>query len=75
MHCRMVDHIVGEVARGVLAATVLHGMADQVKVFLQIDIERRNSPAALGGLGFLLHIQDFVVAVKEDNACTPELVD
>ena len=55
VHGGVVDHVMGEVAGGILATAVLYGVADQVEVLLEVDIEGRDGPVALGNLGFLLH--------------------
>jgi hypothetical protein len=44
MHHGVVHHIMGKVAGGILAASVLHAMTYTVEVLLKIDIERRHSP-------------------------------
>lgn len=38
VHHGMLHHIVGKIAGSVLAATILHGMADKVEVVLLIYI-------------------------------------
>ena len=71
----MLHHIVGKIAGSVLAATVLHGMADKVEVVLLIYIERWNSPMALGVFGLLFHIKHLVVLVQYDNTCALQFID
>ena len=68
----VIDHVMGQVARSILAATVLDSMTNQVKVVLQVDIERRNSPMGFGHSGLLLHIEDLVVGIEDDDAGAPE---
>jgi len=75
VHGGMVDHVVGEVARGILATAVLHGVADEVEVFLEVDIEGGDGPVALGDLGLLFHAEDAVVGVELYDACALELLD
>lgn len=75
MNRRVIDHVMGQVARSILAATVLDGMTNQVKVVLQVDIERRNSPMGFGLSGLLLHIEDLVVGIEDDDAGALEFGD
>ena len=60
----MLHHIVGEVAWGIAATAILHGVAHEVEVLLQVDIEGWHGPVALGFLGFLLHAQHAHVVVE-----------
>ena len=71
----VIDHVMGQVARCILAATVLDSMTNQVKVVLQVDIERRNSPMGFGHSGLLLHIEDLVVGIEDDDAGALEFGD
>ena len=75
MNRRVIDHVMGQVARSILAATVLDSMTNQVKVVLQVDIERRNSPMGFGLSGLLLHIEDLVVGIEDDDAGALEFGD
>ena len=75
MNRRVIDHVMGQVARSILAATVLDGMTNQVKVVLQVDIERRNSPMGFGDSGLLLHIENLVVLIEDYNAGALEFGD
>ena len=71
----VIDHVMGQVARCILAATVLDSMTNQVKVVLLVDIERRNSPMGFGLSGLLLHIEDLVVGIEDDDAGALEFGD
>ena len=75
MNRRMIDHIMGQVAGCILAATVLDSITNQVKVVLHVDIERRNSPMGFGLSGLLLHIEDLVVGIEDDNTGALEFGD
>ena len=75
VHGGVLDHIVSEIAGGILAATVLHGVADEVEVFLPIYIERWDCPVGLGVLRFLLHTQDTIVLVELYDTCALKLLD
>ena len=75
MNRRMIDHIMGQVAGCILAATVLDSITNQVKVVLHVDIERRNSPMGFGLSGLLLHIEDLVVGIEDDDAGALEFGD
>ena len=75
MDRRVIDHVMGQVARGILAATILNSMTNQVKVVLQVDIERRNSPMGFGDSGLLLHIENLVVLIEDYNAGALEFGD
>ena len=75
MDRRVIDHVMGQVARCILAATVLDSMTNQVKVVLQVDIERRNSPMGFGDSGLLLHIENLVVLIEDYNAGALEFGD
>ena len=50
-------------------------MAHQVEILLQVDIEGRNGPMALGNLRFLLHAEDTVIFVEFYHTCALELLD
>ena len=71
----MLHHIVGKIAGSVLAATVLHGMADKVEVVFLIYIERWNCPMALGVFGLLFHIEHLVVLIQYYNTCALQFID
>ena len=71
----MLHHIVGQIAGSVLAATVLHGIADKVEVVFLIYIKRWNCPMALGVFGLLFHIEHLVVLVQHDNTCALQFLD
>ena len=75
MNRRVIDHIMGQVAGCILAATVLDSMTNLVKVVLHVDIERRNSPMGFGLSGLLLHIEDLVVGIEDDDAGALEFGD
>lgn len=75
MNRRVIDHIMGQVAGCILAATVLDSMTNLVKVVLHVDIERRNSPMGFGLSGLLLHIEDLVVGIEDDNTGALEFGD
>ena len=75
MHGGVFHHVVGQVARGVLAAAVLNGVADQVQVLLEVDIEGRHSPGALGDLGLLFHIQHFHVLIHHNDTGALKLLN
>ena len=60
----MLDHIMGEIPRRILATAILDRVSHQVKVFLQIDIEWRHSPMTLWQLRFLLHTQHPVILIQ-----------
>ncbi len=72
---RVIYHIMRQVSRSILAATVLDSMTNQIKVVLLVDIERRNSPMGFGHSRFLLHIKDLVVGIKDDNTGALEFGD
>jgi hypothetical protein len=59
----VLNHIVGKVTGGILAAAVLHGMTDKVQVLLQIYIEGRDRPGALGNLGLLFLIVNLKIGI------------
>ena len=44
MHDRIVDHIMGKIARRILTASVLHAVTHKIKILAEVDIERRYSP-------------------------------
>lgn len=71
----VIDHVMGQVARCILAATVLDSMTNLVKVVLHVDIERWNSPMGFGHSGLLLHIEDLVVGIEDDDAGALEFGD
>ena len=75
MDRRVIDHVMGQVARCILAATILDSMTNQVKVVLLVDIERRNSPMGFRLSGLLLHIEDLVVLIEDYNAGALEFGD
>jgi len=75
MHRGVLDHVVGEVARGILATAVLDGMADEVEVVLLIYIKRWNGPVGLGMLGLFFHSQNLPVVIDLDDTRALELLD
>jgi hypothetical protein len=75
VHGGVLDHVVSKVAGGILATTVLHGVADEVEVFLPIYIKRWHCPVGLGVLRFLLHAEDTIVLVELYDTCALELLD
>lgn len=74
MHRGVLDHIVGEVAWSILSAAVLYAVTYEVEIFLQIDIERRYCPLALGDKGLLFHIEHTIVTIHHDNARALQLL-
>ena len=64
----MIDHVMCQVARCILATTILDSMTNQVKVVLKVDIERWNSPTRFGHSGLFLHIEDLVVGIEDYDA-------
>lgn len=68
VHRGLLDHIVRQVTRGVLATAVLHRATHQVEVLLQVDVEGRYGPLALGHGGFLLHTEHLPIAVHLNHA-------
>ena len=71
----MLYHVMGQIARGILAAAILYSVAHQIEVFLQVDIEGGHCPVTLGLLGLLLHAEYPVVLIEFDYACALELLD
>lgn len=75
MHGGVFDHVVGEVAGSIFATSVGDRMADEVEIFLEVDIEWWNCPGAFGVLGFLFHIEDSVVFVENYDSGALEFLD
>jgi hypothetical protein len=75
VHSGVLDHIVSEVARGILATAVLYRMTHQVEVFLPIYIERWDCPMGLGNLGLLFHAEDAIVGIELYDTRALELLD
>ena len=75
VHHGLFYHIVGQVAGGVFATSVLDTVTDEVEVFFPIYIERWNGPVALGLLGLLFHIEDAVMLVHDNDTGALELLD
>ena len=65
----------GEIAWGILSATILYGVANEVEVILHIQIERWDRPVRLRILGFLLHVQHTVVGVEHHHASALEFLN
>ena len=63
-------HIVGKIARGILAAAVFNRMTYKVKVLFQVDVERRNSPVALRLLRPLFDVKHLHLSI-DDNYSGP----
>ena len=70
----MLHHIVGKVARCILATAILHRVTYQVQVFLQIDIEWWYCPVALRHLGLLFHTQHSHVLIQFHDTCPLQLL-
>ena len=75
VHLGLLDHVVGQVAGSILATAIGYAVADEVEVFLQVDIEGRNGPVALGLLGLLFHIENFIVLVHDDDTGALQLLN
>ena len=75
MHHGLFYHVVGQVAGGIFATSVLDTVTDEVEVFFPIYIKRWNGPVALGLLGFLFHIEDAVMLVHDDDTGALEFLD
>ena len=75
MHHRLFHHVVRQVAGSILAATVGYTLFHEVKVFLQINIERRNRPVALRLLRLLFHVQHLVLLIHHNHPRTLQLLD
>ena len=75
MHRGMLHHVVSQIAGSILATAILYGMAHEIEVLLQIDIERRHSPMALRHLRFFFHPQHSVLGIKLHHTCTLQFLD
>ena len=75
VHHGLFYHVVGQVAGGVFATAIGYAVADEVEVFLQVDVEGRNGPVALGLLGLLFHIEDTVMLVHDDDTGALEFLN
>jgi hypothetical protein len=71
----VLDHVVSEVARGILATAILDGVTHQVEVFLSIYIKRWHGPVALGYLWFLFHTEDAIISIELYDTSALELLD
>ena len=64
-----------QIARGILAAAILHGMAHEIQILLQIDVEWWHRPVALRLLGLLLHAEDSEIVIELDHPSALELLN
>ena len=75
MHDGLFNHVVGKVTGSILTTTVGYALLHQGEIFLQINIEGRYRPVALGYLGFLFHIQYFHGLIHHNDPGTLQLLD
>ena len=74
MHLGVLHHVVGEVAWGVLATSVVDAVEDEGDVLRHVDIERGHCPVALWLLWLLFHVHHLVVLVEHHHACALQLL-